>query len=124
MSGAAGRSACTARSMGQVAARRFAAEGATVVGGDIDAAAADSGGRLRAGTHDVDPEIRRFAGHGYPVAFEDRVPSGARIVYVDATAELPGMIEIIEMNEGQEAMYARFRAAAAAWDGADPVREG
>jgi hypothetical protein len=76
------------------------------------------------GTHDVDSEIRRFAGHGYPVAFEDRVPSGARIVYVDATAELPGMIEIIEMNEGQEAMYARFRQAAAAWDGTDPVREG
>jgi Glyoxalase/Bleomycin resistance protein/Dioxygenase superfamily len=76
------------------------------------------------GTRDVDAEIRRFAGHGYLVAFEDRVPSGARIVYVDATAELPGMIEIIEMNEGQEAMYARFREAAAAWDGTDPVREG
>ena len=45
-------------------------------------------------------------------------------VYVDATAELPGMIEIIEMNQGQEAMYARFRAAALAWDGTDPVREG
>ena len=52
------------------------------------------------------------------------MPSGARIVYVDATAELPGMIEIIEMNEGQEAMYARFRAAAVAWDGTDPVRAG
>jgi hypothetical protein len=42
----------------------------------------------------------------------------ARIVYVDA------MIEIIEMNQGQEAMYARFRTAALAWDGTAPVREG
>lgn len=76
------------------------------------------------GSRDIDADISRFAGYGYPVAFEDQVPSGARIVYVDATAELPGMIELIEMTEGQEAMYARFRDAAAAWDGTDPVREG
>jgi Glyoxalase/Bleomycin resistance protein/Dioxygenase superfamily len=76
------------------------------------------------GTRDIDAEINRFAAHGYPVAFEDQVPSGARIVYVDATADLPGMIELIEMNSEQEAMYVRFREAAADWDGADPVREG
>jgi len=76
------------------------------------------------GTRDIDADISRFARHGYPVAFEDEVPSGARIVYVDATAELPGMIELIEMNSQQEAMYARFIEAAATWDGTDPVREG
>jgi Glyoxalase/Bleomycin resistance protein/Dioxygenase superfamily len=75
------------------------------------------------GTRDIDAEINRFAAHGYPVAFEDQVPSGARIVYVDATADLPGMIELIEMSSEQEAMYVRFREAAADWDGADPVRE-
>jgi hypothetical protein len=73
---------------------------------------------------DVDADIARFAAHGYPVAFEDQVPSGARIVYVDATCELPGMIEIVEMNDEQEAMYAMFRDAAATWDGSDPVRVG
>jgi hypothetical protein len=76
------------------------------------------------GTRDIDTEIRRYAAHGYPVAFEDQVPSGARIVYVDATADLPGMIELIEMNDQQDDMYARFSAAAAAWDGTDPIREG
>jgi hypothetical protein len=76
------------------------------------------------GVTDVDAEVARFAGYGYPVAFEDQVPSGARIVYVDATAELPGMIELIEMTEGQERMYTMFRDAALAWDGTDPVREG
>jgi hypothetical protein len=73
---------------------------------------------------DIDADIARFADRGYPVAFEDRVPSGARIVYVDATPELPGMIEIIEMNETQDQMYAHFRNAAANWDGTNPVREG
>jgi Glyoxalase/Bleomycin resistance protein/Dioxygenase superfamily len=75
-------------------------------------------------TRDIEADIRRFAADGYPVAFEDQVPSGARIVYVDATAELPGFIELIEMNADQEAMYVGFSVAAAAWDGTDPVREG
>jgi hypothetical protein len=47
------------------------------------------------------------------------VPSGARIVYVDATADLPGMIE---MNAQQEAMYTAFRDSALRWDGTEPVR--
>lgn len=76
------------------------------------------------GTRDIDAEIRRLGAQGYPVAFEDQVPSGARIIYVDATADLPGMIELIEMNDEQDAMYARFRSAAAGWDGTDPVRTG
>lgn len=75
-------------------------------------------------TTDIERDIERFAADGYPVAFEDWVPSGARIVYVDATAELPGMIELIEMNDVQEQMYARFHYAAASWDGSDPIREG
>ena len=75
-------------------------------------------------TLDADAEIARFSRRGYPVVFEDVVPSGARVVYVDATAELPGMIEILEMNEIQEQLYTGFYRAAAAWDGTDPIREG
>lgn len=75
-------------------------------------------------TRDIERDIERFAADGYPVAFEDWVPSGARIVYVDATAELPGMIELVEMNDVQEQMYARFHQAATDWDGNDPIREG
>ena len=76
------------------------------------------------GVRDIDAAVSRYASFGYPVAFSDVVPSGARIIYVDATAELPGMIELIEMNAQQEEMYAAFRAAALNWDGADPMREG
>jgi hypothetical protein len=75
-------------------------------------------------TRDPAAEVARLASYGYPVVFEDQVPSGARVVYVDATAELPGMIEILEMNEAQEALYEGFHRAAATWDGTDPIREG
>jgi hypothetical protein len=76
------------------------------------------------GVRDLNAAIARYAEFGYPVAFSDVVPSGARIVYVDATADLPGMIELIEMNVQQEDMYTAFRNAALDWDGTDPVREG
>lgn len=76
------------------------------------------------GVDDVDAQIARFAEAGYPAVFEDRTPNGARVVYVDATAELPGMIELLEMNEPTRDLYAGFHRAAAHWDGTDPVREG
>jgi hypothetical protein len=76
------------------------------------------------GVRDIDAAIAGYASFGYPEAFSDVVPSGARIVYVDATADLPGMIELIEMNAQQEAMYTAFRDAALSWDGTEPVREG
>jgi hypothetical protein len=72
-------------------------------------------------TRDLDGEL---AALGYQVVFEDQAPSGARIVYVDATNDLPGFLEVIEMNEAMEVMYERFRSAAAGWDGRDRVREG
>lgn len=76
------------------------------------------------GTHDADVEIERFGKAGYPVVFEDVVPSGARVVYVDATSELPGMIEILEMNEIQQQLYDGFYRASVDWDGTEPVRIG
>jgi hypothetical protein len=76
------------------------------------------------GTLDLARDLERFAAMNYPVAFEDQVPSGARVVYVDSTADLPGFIEIIEMNEAMQRMYATFRDAAASWDGNNPVRLG
>ena len=76
------------------------------------------------GVRDIDAAVSHYASFGYPIAFSDVVPSGARIMYVDATADLPGMIELIEMNAQQEEMYAAFHAAALNWDGTDPIREG
>lgn len=76
------------------------------------------------GTADLAADLARFAARGWPVAFEDVVPSGARVVYLDATPELPGMVEIVEMNEAMQAMYDSFYRASVDWDGSDPIREG
>jgi hypothetical protein len=68
---------------------------------------------------DFDAELTRL---GYPVVFEDRAPSGARVVYVDSTEVLPGFVEVVEMSEAMEAMYEKFRVSAVGWDGSDPIR--
>jgi Glyoxalase/Bleomycin resistance protein/Dioxygenase superfamily len=76
------------------------------------------------GTLHLEQDLDRFAAMNYPVAFEDRVPSGARVVYVDSTADLPGFIEIIEMNDAMQQMYTMFHDEALTWDGTDPIRLG
>jgi len=71
---------------------------------------------------DVDADVERYAAQGYPVAFADTTPIGTRIVYVDATRDLPGMIELIEFTPRQERLYTDMYRAAIGWDGGDPVR--
>lgn len=73
-------------------------------------------------SRDFDADCDRYRRRGYEMAFYDRTPVGTRIAYFDATAALPGMIELIEMNEAQERRYARMYAEALAWDGSDPIR--
>jgi hypothetical protein len=41
---------------------------------------------------------------------------------VDTTAELPGYVELIELDPTTDATFTRFYAASLAWDGSDPVR--
>lgn len=72
-------------------------------------------------TRDFDFELQRL---GYPVVFEDSTPTGARVAYIDSTNDLPGFLEIIELDEPMEHLYEGFRAAAASWDGSDPLRDG
>ncbi len=69
-----------------------------------------------------DEDVERYRALGYEEAFSDRLPSGARVVYVDATRDLPGMIELVECTEEQERVYTQLYRAAAGWDGEDPVR--
>ena len=42
--------------------------------------------------------------------------------YVDTTAQLPGYVELIEMDAATDAAFTRFYAQSLAWDGTDPVR--
>lgn len=71
---------------------------------------------------DLDADVREYVRQGYPVAFSDRLPSGARVVYVDTLSALPGMVELIEFTADQERHYTAMYTAAVGWDGSDPIR--
>jgi hypothetical protein len=73
-------------------------------------------------TDDFDGTIARYQAQGYEEAFYDELPSGARVMYVDATRDLPGMIEVVELNAAQERVYTDVYLAAVGWDGTEPVR--
>jgi hypothetical protein len=74
------------------------------------------------GTDDYDAEIARHAERGHALAFECAVPTGGRVGYVDTTAELPGYLEVIELDAPTEAAFTQFYATALTWDGAQPIR--
>jgi hypothetical protein len=56
------------------------------------------------------------------VAFSDRSPRGVRIVYMDTTADLPGMLEIIEMTDALEQRYLEMYRASLDFDGSEPIK--
>jgi len=73
-------------------------------------------------TWNFDSDIERYRASGYDLAFFARVPSGARVGYMDTTADLPGMIELIELGAAFEPTFNRFYKASIGWDGSDPIR--
>lgn len=73
-------------------------------------------------TKSFDEDVERYRALGYEEAFSDRLPSGSRVVYVDSTDDLPGMIELIEHTEAQERVYTEIYEAAVDWDGRDAIR--
>lgn len=74
---------------------------------------------------DFDAELARLHMLGCETAFEDVLPTGARIAYVDTQPRLPGMLELLERTPDQLASYARIHAASLDWDGVTaPIREG
>jgi catechol 2,3-dioxygenase-like lactoylglutathione lyase family enzyme len=66
-------------------------------------------------TPDFDAAVARYAHAGCDEAFSDRLPSGSRVVYVDAVAILGGMIEVIEHTPAQERTYTEMYQAAVGW---------
>ena len=89
----------------------------------------EHGGPRRYGFHHwavvtsrFDAHVARLLAEGYEEAFADLLPSGARVVYMDATPDLPGMIELVEHTPAQEDVYAAIHRASATWDGSDPIR--
>jgi hypothetical protein len=73
-------------------------------------------------TDRFDEDVARYRAKGYAVAFSDRTPVGTRVAYLDTSADLPGMIELIEIDEAQDSRYARLYAATIDWDGSAPLR--
>lgn len=89
----------------------------------------EGGGPRRYGFHhwailtkSFDEDTERYRALGYEEAFSDRLPSGSRVVYVDSTRDLPGMIELVEHTDAQERRYTEIYEAAVGWDGRDPIR--
>ena len=74
---------------------------------------------------DFDAELARLHALGFESAFEDVLPTGARITYVDTQPSLPGMLELVERTPDQLASYGRIHAASLDWDRVtEPLREG
>lgn len=73
-------------------------------------------------TNHFDRDLAQYHAAGYETGFLAGVPTGGRVAYMDTTAHLPGMIELIEIGAGFEAAFGGFYRATIAWDGKDPVR--
>jgi hypothetical protein len=73
-------------------------------------------------TRAFDADVQRYAALGYEEAFADRLPTGSRVVYLDTTRDLAGMIELVEHTEAQERVYGAIHRASLEWNGRDPIR--
>jgi hypothetical protein len=69
------------------------------------------------GARDFEATVAAYEARGYTVVFSDLSPRGVRIVYLETSADLPGMLEIIEMTADVEAQYRAMYEAARQWDG-------
>ncbi len=74
------------------------------------------------GARDFDATVAGYKARGYAEVFSDISPRGVRIVYLDTCADVPGMLEIIEMTAGVEAQYQMMYRAAKDWDGTHTVQ--
>lgn len=73
-------------------------------------------------TLDFDGDLTLAGQRGVEVVYESRLPTGARLVYLDTEEALGGMLELVEMTDAQETTYTRVFRAAQGWDGTDPHR--
>ena len=75
-------------------------------------------------TRDFEADSAKYSTLGYETVFEAVVPDRldrARVAYFDARANLPGMIELVEINEKVDAFFGSLRAAATKWDRKDLI---
>jgi hypothetical protein len=73
-------------------------------------------------TTNFDRDHAKLRAQGYEEGFFAKVPSGGRVAYMDTTADLPGMVELIELGASFDPIFSGFYRATIGWDGKDPVR--
>lgn len=73
-------------------------------------------------TEDFAATMRAVEAAGWPVAWSGGEDLGTRFAYVEPPNRPAAVIEIMELTEATTGMAAFVRAAAAAWDGSDPIR--
>lgn len=72
-------------------------------------------------SRDYEGDVAAYTGAGAEVAFSGLM-MGNPVCWIDTGPQMGFMVEIINANETADAVFAQFRAAAADWDGSDPVR--
>jgi catechol 2,3-dioxygenase-like lactoylglutathione lyase family enzyme len=76
-------------------------------------------------SYDYDRDLARYRKLGFTIVNEGTAPAdhgGGRAAYIDTTSKLPGMIELMEIVPSLSASLFELEAAAANWDGTDPIR--
>jgi Glyoxalase/Bleomycin resistance protein/Dioxygenase superfamily len=75
------------------------------------------------GAHDFDASAAHFRSRGYQEAFTDTAPDplGCRVIYFDTGRDLPGMLEVIEINPATEKAFSNMYKAAQEWNGKDHI---
>ena len=71
---------------------------------------------------DYDAQMAAARAAGIAVAVEGELPL-SRFAYLDTDLVMPGtMVEIIDVRPAMHTLFDRIKAAAAVWDGSDPLR--
>jgi hypothetical protein len=70
---------------------------------------------------DYDRDLGAYTERGFVPAFSGAF-SGKRFCYIDTSASIGCMVELIEDSPVQKEFFATIAAAARDWDGRDPVR--
>lgn len=70
---------------------------------------------------DYDASVAAYTQNGAQIAFSGLM-MGSRVCWVDTSATLGFMVELIEANNVADTVFSQFREAAVDWDGRDPLR--
>lgn len=71
---------------------------------------------------DYDAALARALAAGHRIGQEGDATGRGRFAYLESDGPVASVVEIVELTESRAAGFARMKAAAAAWDGSDPVR--